>query len=187
MRNCLPRFCQAITITVRCEVTMMMRTLSMLLISAFACVDAARAGQASAMSDERALIALVEAWTAARSANDAEAMRPLFTEKVDRVALPGARLESTTREELLTYFAEGFKGAAKGTRAKSSAIRPVLLSSDAGLVDHTYDMYGADGSKIGVGYTTFVVLRVGDTWRIAALRYISAWPSAQPPRPTADR
>ncbi len=147
----------------------------------------AGARQPTSAADERALSALVERWTAARTANDAEAMRPLFADKVDRVALPGARVESTTREELLTYFAAGFKGTARGTRAKSVAIRPVVLSDSAGLVDHTYEMYGADGAKIGVGYTTFVALKEADTWRIVALRYISAWPPAQATSAASDR
>lgn len=141
----------------------------------------ADARQTPPTPDERALAALVEGWTTARSANDAEAMRPLFAEKVDRVDLPKGLVESTTREELIAYFANGFKGSAKGTHAKTIDVRPVLLSTTAGLVDHTYTMYNPDGSAIGVGHTTFVALKDAGTWKIVAVRYASAWPQASAP------
>ncbi len=167
---------------------MTMRNLFVSLLLAVISISTADARQAAATADERALTALVERWTAARSANDAEAMRPLFGEKVDRVNLPKGLVESTTREELISYFADGFKGSAKGTRAKTLKVRPVLLSADAGLIDHAYTMYSADGSEIGVGHTTFVALKDGGTWKIVALRYVSAWPADAPsPRAMAPR
>ena len=154
------------------------------LFLALALVATADARQTAPTPDERALAALVEGWTEARSANDAEAMRPLFAEKVDRVNLPKGLVESTTRDELIAYFANGFKGAAKGTRAKTMKVRPVLLSPSAGLVDHTYMMYNPDGSEVGVGQTTFVALKDAGTWKIVAVRYVSAWPSANAPADT---
>jgi uncharacterized protein (TIGR02246 family) len=154
------------------------------LLLGIALTTTADARQALPTTDERALTALVEGWTEARSANDAEAMRPLFAEKVDRVNLPKGLVESTTRDELIAYFATGFKGSAKGTRAKTMKVRPVLLSHTAGLVDHTYTMYNADGSEVGVGHTTFVALKNAGQWRIVALRYASAWPSAKAPEDT---
>ena len=160
---------------------MTVRKLCVLLLLTLAAVSTADARQTPATPDERALSALVDGWTAARGANDAEAMRPLFADKVDRVNLSRGVVESTTREELIAYFASGFKGAAKGTRAKSMKVRPVLLSPTAGLVDHTYTMYNADGSEVGVGHTTFVALKDAGTWKIVAVRYVSAWPSANAP------
>lgn len=139
------------------------------------------AAAAQSTDDERALAQLVERWTIARSANDAEAMRPLFAEKVDRVNLPTGAVESTTRDELIAYFASGFKGSARGTHARSMTVRPVVLSATAGLVDHTYTMYNADGSTVGVGHTTYVALKNGGAWKIVALRYASAWPSVPAP------
>jgi uncharacterized protein (TIGR02246 family) len=139
----------------------------------------AAAGQAPSTPDQRALASLVESWANARSANDAEAMRPLFAERVDRVNLPTGEVESTTRDELIAYFAKGFSGSAKGTHAKSITIRPVLLSATAGLVDHTYTMYNPDGSAIGVGHTTFVAVKDAGAWKIVAVRYASAWPQAR--------
>ena len=161
------------------EVTMSIRNACVLLFLTLATTATAHARQAPPTADERALTALVERWTAARSANDAEAMRPLFAEKVDRVNLPKGLLESTTRDELIAYFATGFKGSAKGTRAKTSNVRPVLLSANAGLVDHTYTMYNADGSEVGVGHTTYVALKDAGEWKVVALRYVSAWPAGQ--------
>ena len=159
---------------------MTIRTLTLVpLLLAVALTSTTVARQAPPTPDERALTALVESWTNARSANDAEAMRPLFDEKVDRVNLPTGQVESTTREELIAYFAKGFSGSAKGTHAKSMKIRPVLLSATAGLVDHTYTMYNPDGSAIGVGHTTFVALKDAGAWKVVAVRYVSAWPLAQ--------
>lgn len=166
---------------------MLTRLLPLLLVL-LAAPPTATARQPPTNPDEAALTGLVERWTSARSANDAEAMRPLYADKVDRVVLPSGRLESTTREQLLTYFADGFKGSARGTHARTIAIRPVLLSSTAALVDHMYEMYGADRQRIGVGFTTFVAVKDGaGTWRIAAMRYVSAWPQASAPRPGSDK
>jgi uncharacterized protein (TIGR02246 family) len=147
----------------------------------------AEARQAPPTPDERALTVLVESWTSARSANDAEAMRPLFAEKVDHVNLPTGKVESTTREDLIAYFAKGFSGSAKGTHARTMTIRPVLLSATAGLLDHTYTMYNPDGSAIGVGHTTFVALKDAGAWKLVAVRYVSAWPPAQAIRPASPR
>ena len=129
--------------------------------------------------DERALTSIAERWTKARNDNDAEAMRPLFAEKVDRVRLPQGLVDSTTRDELINFFAEGFKGSAKGTHAKTMNIRPVLVSDDTGLVDHTYTMYNPNGSEIGVGHSTFIALKNGGEWKVVALRYTSAWPATR--------
>jgi uncharacterized protein (TIGR02246 family) len=156
------------------------RTLPLaLLFLVIALTTTAAARQAPPTTDQRALASLVESWTNARSANDAEAMRPLFAERVDRVNLPTGEVESTTRDELIAYFAKGFSGSAKGTHAKSITIRPVLLSATAGLVDHTYTMYNPDGSAIGVGHTTFVAVKDAGAWKIVAVRYASAWPQAR--------
>jgi uncharacterized protein (TIGR02246 family) len=165
---------------VRGETMTTIRTFPLaLLFLVIALTSSAAARQAPLTPDERALTALVEGWTSARSANDAEAMRPLFAEKVDRVVLTTGKVESTTRDELIAYFAKGFSGSAKGTHAKSITIRPVLLSPTAGLVDHTYTMYNPDGSAIGVGHTTFVALKDAGVWKVVAVRYVSAWPPAK--------
>lgn len=135
----------------------------------------ADARQARSDAEERALSSIVERWTAARNANDAEAMRPLFAEAVDRVSLPDGMVQSTTRDELLKFFADGFKGSAKGTYAKTMKVRPILFSDATGIVDHTYTMYNPDGSEIGVGHSTFVALKVGAEWKVVAVRFVSAW------------
>jgi uncharacterized protein (TIGR02246 family) len=167
---------------------MLTRLLPLLLVLLAAPPTVAGERQSPTNRDEAALTSLVERWTEARSANDAAAMRPLYAEKVDRVVLPSGTLESTTREQLITYFADGFKGSARGTHARTIAIRPVLLSSTAALVDHMYEMYGAGRQRIGVGFTTFVAVKDGaGSWRIAAMRYVSAWPQARAPRPASDK
>ena len=73
---------------------------------------AADGAQSPSDADARALTSIVERWTEARNANDAEAMRPLFADTVDRVRLPLGTVESTTRDELITFFADGFRGPA---------------------------------------------------------------------------
>lgn len=132
-------------------------------------------------ADQQALTAIVEKWAEARSANDAGAMRPLFAEKVHRVSMSNGKVESTTRDELISYFDAGFKGAARGTRVKTLEIRPVVLSDTAALIDHSYTMFNADGSRVGVGHTTFVAVKTSGTWQVAALRYTSAWPASRAP------
>lgn len=163
---------------------MTIRTLSFASCLLVFALSTPAAAQAPSTPDQRALTALVEGWTTARSANDAEAMRPLFAERVDRVNLRTGQVESTTRDELIAYFAKGFSGSAKGTHAKSMEIRPVLLSATAGLVDHTYTMHNADGSAVGVGHTTFVALKDAGAWKVVAVRYVSAWPQGSAPGDT---
>ena len=135
----------------------------------------------TATADEQALTAIVQTWAEARSANDAAAMRPLFADKVHRVAMTSGKVESTTRDELIGYFDAGFKGAAKGTRVKTLEIRPVLLSDTAAVVDHSYVMFNADGSKVGVGHSAFVAVKTSGAWKVGAVRYTSAWPAGRAP------
>lgn len=132
-------------------------------------------------ADAQALTAIVETWAKARSDNDAAAMRPIFADKVHRANMSSGRVESTTRDELIGYFDSGFKGSAKGTHVKTLEIRPVLLSDTAAVVDHSYTMFNADGSKVGVGHSAFVAVKTAGTWKVAAIRYTSAWPAGRAP------
>jgi len=135
----------------------------------------------SRAADEQALTAIVETWAKARSDNDAAAMRPVFADKVHRVNMSSGKVESTTRDELIAYFDTGFKGSAKGTHVKTLEIRPVLLSESAALVDHSYTMFNADRTVVGTGHTTFVAIKTSGAWKVAALRYTSAWPAGRAP------
>jgi hypothetical protein len=56
-----------------------------------------------------------------------------------------------------------------------------MLSDSAALIDHAYTMFNADGSKVGIGHTTFVAVKTNGTWKVAALRYTSAWPAGRAP------
>jgi uncharacterized protein (TIGR02246 family) len=152
-------------------VTTIARRVTVSLALALATVVAPRAEEDA---DTRALAALVQSWAAARSANDIEAMRPLFAADVDHVRLSDGTVLATDQAGLLKWFDTSFRGDGKGTTARIESHRERLLSDAVGLADYTFTLHDTGGRATLRGHVTFVCQKQDGTWKVSAVRFASA-------------
>jgi uncharacterized protein (TIGR02246 family) len=136
--------------------------------------------------DERALAQLVQRWAAARNANDADAMRPLFDQRVDQVRLNDGEVIASDQDGVVRWFDAGFKRERQALTAVVDSTRARLLSSDTGLVDYSFKLRGADGKATTNGHVTFVCVKRGADWKVIALRFASSTPEARADAPRGE-
>ena len=129
---------------------------------------------AGAPPDREAPIrALVQRYLDARDRNDAAELRGLFVAEVDQLVSSGE-------------WREGREALVGGTLANSKrtggqrAIRLVkvrFIAPDTAVADGQYDLTGQAGSSRHM-WTTFVLVRTPEGWRIAAIRNMLPAPPA---------
>lgn len=130
---------------------------------------------AAPSSDEAAVRAVVARYVNAREVRDPKAIEALFTVDAD---------QHTTGGEWRRGRAEVVKGTLAssqrnpGTRTITvSAVR--FITADVAIADGPYLI--GDGANVRRMWTTIVLKRDGDAWRIAAIR--NAVPTNTPARP----
>ena len=152
-----------------------MSRLRITLSSAVACLFAAGAvvlsplfahGPSSATGDEAAIKEVVRKYVDVREARDAKAIEQLLTADADQLVSDGTWRKG--RDALVRGMLESSKRT--GGR-RSIAVESVrLLSTDVALADGRYTQTGLAGGKDRVMWTTIVLKREPDGWRIAAIR-----------------
>jgi uncharacterized protein (TIGR02246 family) len=129
--------------------------------------------QSPAGSDETAVRDVVRKYVDARDRSDAEAIRALFTEDADQLTSSGE-------------WRKGRDNVVRGTLASSKAnpgSRTITVETvrfpapGLALADGRYEISGgADGTR--KMWTSFVLTRSGEGWRIAAIRNMLPAPPA---------
>ena len=117
-------------------------------------------------SDSEAVEQLVARYAAARESRDADAIRRLFIEDADQLVSSGTWRRG--REALV----EGMLGSSRrnpGTRTLT--VENVRFpAAGVAVADARYVIKGTDGNADRSMWSTFLCLRAGDAWRIAAIR-----------------
>ncbi len=124
--------------------------------------------------DEAAVREIVAKYMDARTERDAHAIEALFTADADQLVSTGE-------------WRKGRPAVVRGTMASSqntggqrsitvTAVR--FLSPDVALADGRYELTGLAGGTSRKMWTTLVVTRGGDGWRIAAIRNMLPAPPA---------
>jgi uncharacterized protein (TIGR02246 family) len=117
-------------------------------------------------ADDKAIHQLVQNYLGAREQNDAKAVASLFTEDADQLVSSGE-------------WRKGRDAIVKGTLASSrntGGSRTVtiqnirLLTPDVAIADGRYELTGLKEGAVRNMWSTFVVKRGNDGWRIAAIR-----------------
>jgi uncharacterized protein (TIGR02246 family) len=127
--------------------------------------------------DEAAVRAVVQQYVAAREARDAKAIEPLFTADADQLVSDGTWRKG--RDELV----RGMLASSQRTGGRRSiTVESVrLLAPDVALADGRYRQSGLSGGKDREMWTTIVLKRDPQGWRIAAIRnMLPAAPEAAP-------
>jgi uncharacterized protein (TIGR02246 family) len=147
----------------------------LLALFALAAPSVAAQAPAAASPDEAAVRAVVARYVDARELRDPKAIEALFTADAD---------QHTTGGEWRRGLAEVVKGTLAssqrnpGTRTITvSAVR--FITADVAIADGPYEI--GDGANLRRMWTTIVVKRERDAWRIAAIR--NAVPTNTPARP----
>jgi uncharacterized protein (TIGR02246 family) len=147
-----------------------MKHLSLLLIACATCAAQTATGPA----DEAAIKDVVARYVDARDHKDAKATEALFTADADQLVSSGE-------------WRKGRDAVVRGTMASSEAsggkrtitVETVrFLTPDAALADGRYEIAGLAGAAPRRMWSTFLITRTRDGWRIAAIRNMLPAPAA---------
>jgi len=139
-----------------------MKHLSLLLIACAACA----AQTATSPADEAAIKDVVARYVDARDHKDAKATEALFTADADQLVSSGE-------------WRKGRDAVVRGTMASSEAsggkrtitVETVrFLTPEAAIADGRYEIAGVGGAAPRRMWSTFLITRTRDGWRIAAIR-----------------
>ena len=119
----------------------------------------------SSASEETAVKALVARYVEAREARDAAALAGLFTSDADQLVSSGE-----WRRGRDAVVRGGLASSAQNSGARTITLETVrLVSRDVAVADGRYEIAGgADGPRRM--WTSFVLVRSSDGWRISAIR-----------------
>jgi uncharacterized protein (TIGR02246 family) len=120
----------------------------------------------AAASDETAVRHVVARYVDARERSDAAAIGALFTEDADQLTSSGEWRRG--REEIVRGTLASSRNNA-GTRTISIE-RIRFPASGLALADGRYTIAGGDAAAPRNMWTSFVLIKTSDTWRIAAIR-----------------
>ena len=139
-----------------------MKHLSLLLVACAACA----AQTATSPADEAAIKDVVARYVDARDHKDAKATEALFTADADQLVSSGE-------------WRKGRDAVVRGTMASSEAsggkrtitVETVrFLTPEAAIADGRYEIAGVGGAAPRRMWSTFLITRTRDGWRIAAIR-----------------
>jgi uncharacterized protein (TIGR02246 family) len=109
---------------------------------------------------------VVQRYIEAREASDAKAIEPLFTLDADQLVSDGTWRKG--REELVQGMLESSKRNPAKRSIDVESVR--ILSADVAVADGRYTQKGEARGKDRDMWTTIIVKRTSDGWRIAAIR-----------------
>ncbi len=124
-------------------------------------------------ADEAAVRDVVSRYVAARERNDAASIAALFTADADQLTSSG---EWRRGRDAVVKGTLGSSKQTGGTR--TIAIETVrLVSADTAIADGRYEITGGAGGDRRM-WTSFVLTRLADGWRISAIRNMLPAPPA---------
>lgn len=121
---------------------------------------------AQAATDDAAIREVVARYAAAREARDPKATADLFVSDADQLVSSG---EWRRGREALVQGAMASSARTGGTRTITvEAVR--RISADVAIADARYEISGQEDGTTRRMWSTFVVARQADGWRISAIR-----------------
>ncbi len=145
------------------------RITSMLMIAGlFAAILAPLFAQAPSLAtgDETAIKDVVRKYVEAREARDPKAIEPLLAADADQLVSDGTWRRG--RDALVRGMLESSKRTGGRRNIAVESVR--MLSNDVALADGRYTQTGLAGGRDREMWTTIVLKRGPDGWRIAAIR-----------------
>jgi uncharacterized protein (TIGR02246 family) len=145
-----------------------MRTVVTLLLTLVMAVPAAAQAPADSGGDDAAIRSVVQQHDDARNRGDWKALGALFTEDAEQLTSAGEWRRG--RAEIEKGIAQTMSTTYKGGKYVSKVATIRLLAPNVALADGSFEIanIGSGGSRRG--HTTFVLVKSGSAWRIAASR-----------------
>lgn len=132
------------------------------------------AGAKNASSDDD-IRQVIARYVEARNHVDIPALRELFTPDVDQLVSTGQ-----WRHGLDSLLAGAAASSKKENGRSSVAVESIrLLGSDTAIVDGRYETTTLGAAQARKMWSTFVLVRTGNKWRISAIRNMLPAPAAQ--------
>jgi uncharacterized protein (TIGR02246 family) len=119
----------------------------------------------SKSADEAAVRKVVSDYVAARERNDGAAIADLFTSDADQLTSSGEWRKG--RDAIVTGTLASSKQTGGQRTITVESVR--MASMDTAIADGRYEIVGGAGGDRRM-WTSFVITRAGDRWRIAAIR-----------------
>jgi uncharacterized protein (TIGR02246 family) len=128
----------------------------------------------TASKDDNAIRHLIERYVEARNHMDERALHGLFTADADQLVSTGQWRRG------LDNLLQGAMASSKKENGKSSVtVESVrMVGKDAAIADGRYETSGADASATRKMWSTFIMQRTTEGWRIAAIRNMLPTPAA---------
>lgn len=128
--------------------------------------------------DSAAVRELVRKYVEARERGDAQAVEALFTRDADQLTSSGEWRRG--RDEVVRGSLASSQRSAGRRTITVEAVR--FVSADVAVADGRYEIAGAQRGGTRSMWTTFVMTREADGWRIAAIRNMLPAAPASPAR-----
>lgn len=116
--------------------------------------------------DDTAVRDLVARYVAARELRDPEEVASLFTADADQYTTSGEWRRGRNEIAAGTSRSSAQNPGARVIRV--DAVR--FVTSDVAIADGPYEIHPGNGAPVRRMWTSFVVVRLADGWRIAAIR-----------------
>ncbi len=139
-------------------------------VSATSCLAATSVSEAAGAQADReqeaAVRLVIQRYVDAREASDSRRIEALFTHDADQLVSDGTWRRG--REQLVQGMLESSR---KNTARRTIDVQSVRwLTSDVAIADGRYVQQARNGGKDRVMWTSIVLKRASDGWRIAAIR-----------------
>ena len=125
-------------------------------------------------NDEAPIRALVARYVAAREQIDPQAVAKLFTADADQLVSTGEWRKG--RSEVVRGTMASSQAATGKRTITVESIR--FITADVALADGRYEIAAAGGQQARKMWTTLLVVRTAEGWRIAAIRNMLPAPAA---------
>ena len=136
-------------------------------------------GQASAGTDEAAVRRVVQQHDQTRTSGDWKGVGALFTE--DGATLTSAGEWRRGRGQIEKGGAAAAAGVYKGAKYSTTVDSVRMLAPTVAIADGTFQISNIEGSGTRKGHITYVLVRSGDRWQIAAVRSMVPTPAGATP------
>lgn len=143
--------------------------------SIFAVLAASLVAQSA---DETAIRAIVQKYLDARERQDERAVNSLFTDDADQLVSSGEWRKG--RAELTQGTLANSRNSGGKRTITLTSVR--FLTPGAAIADGRYELIGLSTGGNRSMWTTFVMTRQSNGWKIAAIRNMLPVPAAAPPK-----
>jgi uncharacterized protein (TIGR02246 family) len=144
----------------------MKKTIFLILVYPILCTPLLFAQHQLSNEDQIKILALIDDYSKARENQDTLLLKSILTEEVDQLVSSG---------EWRTGISEAMKGMQRSTASNPGqrqlkVEKSRLLNETCAIVDARYEIIGDDGASTRRMWSTFLVVKEENNWKISGIR-----------------